>query len=149
MPLEISCAVVAVDLVIDVPISPDADVAVLDGQCMPRQKLLDAAEQGGLADRVLEGQILGERGGIGFDFRQKRQQCLCLGSKDKSISDQSVVEGLDAEAVACAEKTLPPVVPDGKGKHAAQSIEAVGVIAVVGRQNHLGIRVRTEFPAGG
>ena len=84
MPLEISCAVVFVDFIIDVPISPDADIAVLDGQRMPRQKLLDAAEEGGFADRVLEGQILGERGGIGFDFRQKRQQCLCFRSKNKS-----------------------------------------------------------------
>ena len=54
MPFEISCAVVAVDLVIDVPIPPHADFAILDGQCMPRQKLLDAAEQRGLSNRVLE-----------------------------------------------------------------------------------------------
>src|SRR5580704_10012130 len=149
VPLEISCAVVAVDLIIDVPISPDANLAILDGQCMARQKLLDAAEQGGLADRVLEGQIFGERRRIGFDFGQKRQQCLCFGSKDKSISHQRIVEGLDAEAVARAEKTLAPVVPEGKGEHPAQSIEAAGVIAVVGCQNRLGVRVRMEFPAGG
>src|SRR2546423_1454233 len=78
MPLEITCAVIAVDLVIDVQIPPHADFAILDGQRMPRQKLLDAAEQGRVADRVLEGQIFGECGGIGFDFTQKRQQCLCL-----------------------------------------------------------------------
>ncbi len=69
MSLEISRAVVAVDLVVHVPISPHADLAILDGQRMPRQELLDATEQGGLADRVLEGQILGERGGVGFDVR--------------------------------------------------------------------------------
>src|SRR5580704_13030869 len=68
--LEISRAVVAVDLVVHVPIPPHAYLAILDGQRMPRQELLDATEQRGLADRVLEGQILGERGGIGFDFRQ-------------------------------------------------------------------------------
>ena len=116
---------------------------------MPRQKLLDAAEEGGFPDRVLEGQILGERGGIGFDFRQKRQQCLCFRSKNKSISHQRIIKGLDAEAVARAEKTVAPVIPDGKGEHAAQPTKAVGAITVVRRQNHLGVRVGMEFPIGG
>src|SRR5205085_7329626 len=69
--LEIARIVLEIDLVTDVPIAPDLDPAVLDNQRMTGRQLLDAAEQGRLADGILEGQILGERGRIGLDIRQE------------------------------------------------------------------------------
>ena len=81
--LEVSRIVLVIDVVANVPVAPDAHPAILDGQRMARHQLLDAAKQRGLAERVLEGQILGKRRRIGLDFGQERQQRLRLGGEDE------------------------------------------------------------------
>ena len=109
--LEIPGAVIEIDLVADVPIAPDSHLAILDGQCMARQQLFDAAEQRLVADRVLKGQILGQRLRIGGDLRQERQQRLRFRGKDEEIADDRVIERLDAEAITGAKQPLVAFVP--------------------------------------
>ena len=92
-----------IDVIPDVPVPPYRDLPVFDRQRVPGQQLLDAAEQRGLADRVLERQVFGERGRIGVDLRQKRHQGLCLRRKYEEVADDRVIERLDTEPVARAE----------------------------------------------
>ena len=139
--------VVEIDLVAHVPVTPDADPAVLHRQCVAGKELLHALEQGLLADGELKGQVFGQRAGVGGDLRQKRQQGLGLRGEDEMIADDRVVERLDAEAVAGAEQAPFPFVPDGKGEHAAQVPDAFVAVAVVGGENRLGVRCGAEPPA--
>src|SRR6476661_6573844 len=90
--LEIPGAVIKIDLIADVPIAPASHLSILDGQCMARQQLFDPAEQRLAADRVLKGQILGQRLRIGGDLRQERQQRLSLRGKDKETAEDSIIE---------------------------------------------------------
>ena len=41
---EIPSVVLVIDLITDIPITPNPDFAVLDAQCMAWQQLLDASE---------------------------------------------------------------------------------------------------------
>ena len=66
--LEISGAVLPVDLVVHVPIAPDFDPAVFRDQIMAGQQLMDVLEQRLFADRVLKRQIFGQRLRIGIDI---------------------------------------------------------------------------------
>src|ERR1700751_4787520 len=97
--LEIAWAVVVIDLVFDVPVAPDTNQSVLDCECMTGQELLDPTEQRCLPDRVLEGQILGERLRVGGDLRQKRQQRLRLRGEYEQVTDDRVIEGFYSKAV--------------------------------------------------
>src|SRR5437763_5811594 len=65
---EIALVMLEIDVIPDVPVPPYRDLPVFDRQRVPGQQLLDAAEQRGRADRVLERQVFGERGRIGVDL---------------------------------------------------------------------------------
>ncbi len=146
-PLEIARVVLVIDVVSHIPVAPDPNLPALDGQSMSRHQLLDAAEQRCLAERVLKRQILGERRRFGVDLGQERQQRLRFRGEHEQVADDGVVERFDAEAVARAEQRLPPLVPDRERKHAAQLIEAVAAVAVIGGEDRLGVGGRAEIPA--
>ena len=137
--LEIALVMLEIDVVADVPISPNLDLPLLDGKGMARQQLLHPAKQRRFAKRVLERQVFGERRRVGFDLRQKRHQRLRLRGKHKQIADRRIVERLDAEPVARAEQRLAAVVPDCEGEHPAQAIEAVGAVTLVSGENAFGV----------
>src|SRR5690606_14721510 len=114
------------------------------GQGMTRQKLLDALEERVLADRVLEGQILGQRGRIGFYIGEKRQQRFGLRCEEECVPDDSIVKRLDAEPVPCAEQ--PPAIPESEGKHAAQVLYAFEAVTLVRPEDHLRVGAAAELP---
>ena len=137
--LEIALVMLEIDVVADVPVSPNLDLPLLDGQRMARQQLLHAAKQRRFANRVLERQVFGQCRRVGFDLRQKRHQRLGFRGKHKQIADCRVVERLDPEPVTGAEQRLAAVVPDCEGEHAAQTVEAVGAVTLVSGENAFGV----------
>jgi hypothetical protein len=105
---------------------------------------MNLLEQRPLAERVLEGHILGQRLGIGRDIRQERQQRLHLRSEIEHPIDRGIVERLDAEAIARRQKAT--TVPERKGEHAAEMAEAVEPPAIICSEDRFGIGGRPEIP---
>ena len=60
-------------------------------------------------------------------------------AEEKKLSQFGIVEGLDAEMVARAEKEFSLRVPDGEGEIPAQMLHALGAPCRVGTQNQVGI----------
>ena len=54
----------------------------------------------------------------------------------------SVIERLDAQAVACDEEFAPALVPDGEGEHPAQVFDARRAILFVEMNNRFGVAMR-------
>ena len=144
--LEVARAVVEVDLVGDVPIAPNLEFAVFDQHRMAGRQLFDALEERLVADAVLEHEIFGESRGIGRDFRQERQERLRFGGEHHLRADHRVIKRLDAEAIARAEKALRLRVPQGKGEHAAQLLQALDAPARIGREQDFGVAGRAVVP---
>src|SRR4051794_6770552 len=89
---EIALVVLEIDLIVDVPVAPYFDFAILNCERMPRQELLDTAEQRCFANRVLERQIFRERRRIRVDFGQEWNQRFRLGCENEKIADDAVIE---------------------------------------------------------
>src|SRR5438128_413488 len=70
----------------------------------------------------------------GFDFR----------SSIESLSIVRVVKRLDAERVACKEKTLPPLVPKRKGEHPPQVINECLALLLIQKEKHFCIAGRLK-----
>src|ERR1035441_10871341 len=92
--------------------------------------------------KVTEGQIfrqratveLGRDSGIG-------EHGLDLRAEKKHAPVPSVVEGLDAETISRSEKHTLATIPDCKGKHAAQMLDAIAAIFLIEVDDGFGIAV--------
>src|SRR5581483_4929430 len=80
----------------------------------------------------------------GLDSGHEREEGLRLGGDVDELVSDGVVEGLDAEAVACAKEQLPLLVPDHEGEHSSQMVDAALAPAGVGLQDDLRVRGRPE-----
>src|SRR6185312_2365337 len=112
--LEIPGTVIEVDVVLNVPITPHRDFSAGHSQCVSRRQGSDALKQCRGADRVLEGQVFGERRGVGPDVRQEGQQRLRFRSKEQPATLLAIVEWLDSESIASCEQFLVFLIPDRK-----------------------------------
>src|SRR6185312_660624 len=115
-------------------------------QCVSRRQGSDALKQCRGADRVLEGQVFGERRGVGPDVRQEGQQRLRFRSKEQPATLLAIVEWLDSESIASCEQFLVFLIPDRKRKHSTQTRNAIVAPSIVGGKNDLGIGARTKRP---
>ena len=92
---------------------------------------------------ILVSQIVPQRQAI--DRRPPElQQGLDLRSEGKTAFDLPIVEGLHADPVAGGEQGTLGGVPEGKGEHAAQSVETALTLLGEQMQQDLGIAVRSE-----
>src|SRR5437870_11889472 len=100
--------------------------ALIAGQAGPRGELADAVEDRARPRDILEPEVGLERlvvEAAGDEW--KLEQGFQLGSERERLAVVEVVERLDAEAVASGEQAPPARVPQGKGEHAAQPVDAV------------------------
>ena len=72
------------------------------------------------------------------------QEALDLGTVDQTLAHALIVEGLDAKDVAGAHQALLLVIPDGEGKHTAQTLQHRNAPLLVAMQNGLGIALSLE-----
>ena len=67
------------------------------------------------------------------------EECLDLGREQERAAFLRVIERLDTEPVPGTEEPLQPFVPDGKGPHAIEPLQASGSPLFVRVQDHFGI----------
>ncbi len=115
---------------------------------MRGQKFAHTVKQGFSIEAELENQIIPQRVGVGFDLRQKGQQGFGFRRKIKRAVLNRVIKRFDAETVARTKNVLLPLIPQRKGKHAAQMIDAIGPPLFIGRENDFRVGGRAEFITG-
>src|SRR5262245_59898666 len=99
---------------------------------MRRQQFLDVLEQGLAVEAELEGQVILEGVEIGVAFRQEGEQGLGLGCEIEGRTNDGIVEGYDATAIAGTEQLLARLIPQGEREHAAEAFDAVLAPLAVG-----------------
>ena len=72
------------------------------------------------------------------------EERLQLGGEEKRLRLSRVVQGLLAEAIASQEQLMLPAVPERKGEHAFETVEAGRPFVLVGVQDDLGVGARRE-----
>lgn len=98
--------------------------AVAPSQPMAGGQLADAFEQGLLVGQVLHAQPMGESPLVQAPVRARmRDQPLDLGAEQDALAFHGIVEGLDAEGVARAEKLSCGWAIQSEREHAAQAVE--------------------------
>src|SRR5262249_15792809 len=102
---------VEVEVVVNLPVAAHIDSPATCDEQVPGEQLVDALEQRLAVQAELEGEVILEAGQVGLDVLDERQQRLDLGGEVKAVSDGSVVERLDAKAVAGDEQALAWLVP--------------------------------------
>ena len=113
---------------------------------MAGRQLPDPCEHRLFAHGELEGQILGKGTRVGLDVLQERDERLGFRGEVEDAVHDRVVERLDPEPVARGEQPALVLIPDREGEHAAQMIDGIQIVPVVGGQDGLGIRVAPELP---
>src|SRR5271165_2219037 len=100
---------------------------------MPGHELADAFEQRLFAAGVAERQVFGKQLLIEFsaDFWMLQQR-FDLRSKGEKAAVPEVVEGFDTQTITRAQQSFVLPVPDGEGKHAAETREALVAVLLVG-----------------
>src|SRR5215470_6000041 len=128
-----------------VPVLIDAEFAALvECKRMPWHELAYAGVKGFLPGEVTKGEKLRQHVRLKFgldagisenhlDFRPEQEVVRC----------KAVIEGLDAQAVASNEQAPAFGVPDGKGKHATQMLNAVFPVFLVEVDYGFGVALRT------
>src|SRR5438445_168383 len=56
--------------------------------------------------------------------RARREQRLHLGAEEQRVADDSVVEGLDAQAIPDEDELAKPIVPHGECEHPVEMVHA-------------------------
>ena len=108
---------------------------------------IDAARLGHIA----VGEVLLDRASVDVapNLRAQHQRLQFRGKQHTAVTQQRVIERLDAQMIARHEQRFALGVPHRKGEHAAQVSHAVLVPMQPGVQQHLGIGMRAKPVAGG
>ena len=136
-----------------VPVLPGLGNGVirLQAQGEPRRQLARLLENRLRFRHVAKGKVILNGLWIQFPLQLRMdQQGLQLGGKDKqAVGQLRIVEGLDAQAVTRQKQAPPVAVPQGKGKHAAETLHTGLAPLFPGMHNDLGVAVGAEYMAGG
>ena len=150
--LEVARIVFEIEVVVDLPVTRDIQIAVSGHQHVTRRDLANALEERLAVQAELEDQVVAQAFDVRRHLGQERQDGLRLGCEVQPACHDRVVERLHPEPVAGAEERSARRVPNGECEHAPQMRQAVGAPAPVGRQDDLGIgrgleRLGPEFVA--
>ena len=150
--LVVACDLVRLDRGGEMPprLSPHATGGV-DGQAVPRRQDGDAPVDGARGGDAEPGEVFPDGGGVDLARHAAAgEQGVELGGEDQArVRQPGVVERLDAQRIAGGEEGVLPRVPDGEGEHPAQAWQAGRSVGGVGSEQHLGVAVGMERPAGG
>ena len=133
---------------VHVPVALHLEFAVLVGEVVRRRQLVNALEEGFVAGRVLEGEVVFQRCGV-EDFLEVgvAQEALDLRAEQQRLAHLRIVQGLDAEEIPCAEQRLFLLIPDDKGEHAPQLIQQLGTVFPIAVDQNFGVGLCGEMVA--
>ena len=118
------------------------------GQAVPGKQLVHAAKQGLVAQAELEREVIGETGRLDRSLRTgEGEERLDLRGEREHVGREEVVQGLDAETVACEEQVALLSVPDREREHSVQPLEAGRPFALKQLENHFRVGARAEAVA--
>src|SRR5256885_1817828 len=123
--------------VVDLPVASDFNASVAHGERVTGQELPNSPEESLAVQAELEAQVVLERVEVRLDLRQKRNESLDLAREIEDSINLGVVKRFDPESIACTEERLLRLVPDGKGKHSPEVLDAIGAPPLVCTQRHL------------
>src|SRR5579863_8120211 len=103
------------------------------------KKRLVRSAQGAVNQIVAQDPEIGVR-----PFFQRRQESLDLGSENKSVLAEVIVERFDPKAVAGTEYLAPALIPDCERPHAVEPLDAVLAPFLVCMNDHLSVGLRVE-----
>src|SRR5262249_17949474 len=98
----------------------------IEEQAISRHQFVDAFKHRLVGREIAQGKEFREGATVeaGLESR-KFKQGLDFRSKCKAIPELRVIERLDSQSVARAEQSFAAGIPDGKGEHSAQMVDAV------------------------
>ena len=121
-------------------------VAPAQGEAVGRRQLVGVAVDATGIGNVAEREIVFHRKRV--NVAHKARVCsehFEFGAKNEAtVGQPRVVHGLDTHAVARKEQGLLVAVPQGKGEHAPQSVQAGLAPGLPGMHDHFGIAARPE-----
>src|SRR5438094_126832 len=123
--------------VVHLPVAADFNVSVAHGERVTGKELPNSLEESLAFQAELEAQVVLERLGVRLDLRQKGNERLDLAGEIEDSIHLGVIRRLDAECIAGTEERLLRLVPDGKGKHSPEVLDAIGAPPLVCTQRHL------------
>src|SRR6266704_2268066 len=118
-------------------VAADFNVSVAHGERVTGKELPNSLEESLALQAELEAQVVLERLGVRLDLRQKRNERLDLAGEIEDSIHLGVIKRLDPESIAGTEERLLRLVPDGKGKHSPEVLDAIGAPPLVCTQRHL------------
>ena len=108
-----------------IPITPDANGSVLEGQRMSRQQALNAFEERPRSGERPDAQLLGDPRVVCLGSNESAfEDCLDLGTENHPVAGQCPVERFDPQAIASEEQPGASSIPDREGKHPAEPLHA-------------------------
>ena len=113
------------------------------------EDLLHPPEHGAGLEGIAEPEEVIDTARVKFRRQQPRsEEGLGLRAEDETILDPGVVERLDPHPVPSHEETAAGVVPDGKGEHAVQVVDAGIAMLLVEVQDDLRVGTGPEAVSG-
>jgi len=116
------------------------------GQRMCRRQLPGLTENGAWLGDIAQREIFLDRQRVDVARQAPmREDGLQFGAEEKlSVGQQRVKHRLDRQPIAREKQCLGIAIPQRKGKHAAESLDAILAPGLPGMNDHLGIAARVE-----